>query len=672
MEEQVLTPQFRASPVLGKYDREEAFISHYDIKRFIKRHFTLIAISTLFGAFAAVTYVFFAVPLFTSHTQIIIDPSVSQAMREPNSDSIFSIDNAQVESQIEVLKSEKIATQVIAQLKLEDTPEFGGVASKSLLAWGRSDADSEAMAFVKKRITLARFQGALSVRRVGLSYAIDILFTSANPELAAKIANATAEAYIAEQINARAQSVRQSGEWLEQRIDQLRKQMNDAALTAQEFRAKRDYQIVAPNERGGDAATDQQAQKTTRQNTMEELDSTAQTYRRIYESYLMAYTESVQKQSYPVTNARIITAATPPLAKSYPKTKLILAFGALMGCLIGLALAFFRNRMDRSIWTPRQVREEVGIECLANIPRLPGRTDAPLIHRLLKPIRRLAYFAADRSPAPLSAGIHKSAAFGRRVLNRNPLPRTGSLASPLADQETAKGLEAVATMPFTDFSLGIKQLKTAISLAKRARGIRSIAITSSVPGEGKTTVAANLALLFATSGVRTLLVDSDLHHASLSRLLARDAKRGLVDAISGKTPVDKAIVHLNHGLDLLPVGQVEAGSQSDAILGSDKAQKLVADLKERYEFVIFEIPPLTASLDGLTIGSMLDCTLLLAEWGKTSVPLLSEAIHILRNADVEILGVAINKTDVSTIQYGEGWSDYNGNSYVAGPVRRIA
>src|SRR5450631_3235603 len=247
MEEQVLPPQFRASPVMGRYDRDAAFISHYDIKRFIKRHFALIAISTLFGAFVSVTYVFFAVPLFTSRTQIIIDPSVPQAMREPNSDSIFSIDNAQVESQIEVLKSEKIATQVIAQLKLEDLREFSGVTGPALPSPGRSDAEYGVAAFVKKRVTLAHFQGALSVRRVGLSYAIDILFTSANPELAAKIANATAEAYIAEQINARGQSVRQSGEWLEQRIDQLRKQMNDAALTAQEFRAKRDYRIVAPS-----------------------------------------------------------------------------------------------------------------------------------------------------------------------------------------------------------------------------------------------------------------------------------------------------------------------------------------------------------------------------------------------------------------------------------------
>ena len=69
------------------------------------------------------------------------------------------------------------------------------------------------------------------------------MFSATSPELAAKIANATANAYIAEQIGARAQSARQGGLWLEERIDHLRKQMNAAALQAQEFRAKRDYRI---------------------------------------------------------------------------------------------------------------------------------------------------------------------------------------------------------------------------------------------------------------------------------------------------------------------------------------------------------------------------------------------------------------------------------------------
>ncbi len=162
----------------------------------------------------------------------------------------------------------------------------------------------------RERNAFARFAGGLAVRRVGLSYSIEVMFSATSPELAAKIANATANAYIAEQIGARAQSARQGGLWLEERIDHLRKQMNAAALQAQEFRAKRDYRISGP--RGG--AVDPKAgtledSGSNRPNTLEELDSTAQTYRRIYESYLMAYTESVQKQSYPVSNARIITAA---------------------------------------------------------------------------------------------------------------------------------------------------------------------------------------------------------------------------------------------------------------------------------------------------------------------------------------------------------------------------
>src|SRR4029079_3224420 len=184
-------------------------------------------------------------------------------------------------------------------------------------------------------------------------------------------------------------AARQGGLWLEERIDHLRKQMNAAALQAQEFRAKRDYRISGS--RGGavepktvpieDSGND-------RPNTLEELDSTAQTFRRIYESYLMAYTESVQKQSYPVSNARIITEASPPLGKSHHRSKLILVFGALMGSLAGLGIAFCRHKLDRSVWGARQIREDLGLECLASIPRIVGQ-DPP--SRLVRLSTALAY-----------------------------------------------------------------------------------------------------------------------------------------------------------------------------------------------------------------------------------------------------------------------------------------
>jgi capsular exopolysaccharide synthesis family protein len=632
------------------------------MKRFIKRYSATITISTLLGVFVAAAYVFTAVPLYTGLTQIIIDPSLPQTLREPSSDGIFSIDNAQVESQLEILRSEKIAGAVIDQLKLEDIPEFSGRSSSLFSVVLRLFSSEKPIrdAFAKKRTTLARFQAGLSVRRVGLSYAIDIQFRSRNAELAAKIANATADAYVAEQIAARAQAARQGGLWLEERIDQLRKQMNQAALDAQELRAKRDYRITPSS--GNDRSNKESGSE--RRNTIEELDSTAQTYRRIYESYLMAYTESVQKQSYPITNARVITAATRPLTTSHPKTKLILAFGGLMGCLAGLGIAFFRQSIDRSVWEARQIREEIGVECLASIPCLPRPVSPlPFAQMLLGKAgtgERLKSLL-DKLPTAVAAAVKATFSLVASRLGRSG---PGAIAAAHAVSGSAasndEAITAVVSMPFSGFSHGIKTLKTAISLAGRRRQIRCIAIASALPNEGKTTIATNLGTLFAMSGVRTLLVDADLHNASLTRSLAPKAEFGLMDAIDGTVEVERCIVRANEsGLDLLPASEAAQVAYSDEVLGSEKAHHLVQELQNTYDLIIFEIPPLTASLVGLTISPMLDCTVLVAEWGRTPLPVLSEAIYLLRNARAEILGVALNKVDTSIVRYGDVAAKYH-------------
>ena len=649
------------------YGSHSEFITFYDVRRFIKRYMKTILTATLLGVVMAGAYVFTAVPLYTARTQIIIDPSLPQTLQQSHQDGIFSIDNAQVESQLEVLRSEKIAMAVINELKLQDEPEFSGGGGGSLLSLPfqlfRSSKPTPASEFAKQRITLARFQSGLNVRRVGLSYGIEILFRSPSPEFAAKIANATANAYINEQIAARAQSARQGGLWLEERIDQLRSQMNNAALEAQEFRAKRDYRI-APSDAsttvgGGRARVGAEKDSATeRQNTVEELDSTAQTYRRIYESYLMAYTESVQKQSYPVTNARVITEATSPLGKSHPRTKLILVFGAFMGGLAGLGIAFVRNSIDRCVWGPLQIREEAGVECLASIPLLTDQTS------ISAAAQARAMFRKGAMGDMLKGVVDKPSTVidtGTRALKAVVSLAENALGRQKAELNRQRDdiLDAVITMPFSGFSHGIKTLKTAIALAGRTRQIRCLAVTSALPSEGKTTICSNLATLFAMSGLRTLLVDGDLRNASLTRALAPTAEFGLIDAISGSAELSQCIVRANEsGLDLLPAFGNTPTPYSDDILGSEGAQSLLRDLQTTYDFILLELPPLTASLDGLAIGSLLDCTVLVAEYGKTPVPLLSEALHLLRNAQAEILGVALNKVDMSTVHYGDVAASY--------------
>jgi polysaccharide biosynthesis transport protein len=672
MQDHVAPAPFPATPQGGSYSAStnSNFITHHDVIRFVKRYYATILLATLAGIALALAYVFTATPLYTARTQLIIDPSLPQALRDNGSSSLFAIDNAQVESQLEVLRSEKIANAVIDALGLETDPEFHADNAPSL--WARfmslfGDDTGEVDPFILRRATLYLLQSGLTVRRVGLSYAIDIQFRSRSPELSAKIANATAQAYVDEQIAARAQAARQGGQWLEQRIDRLRQQMNKAALEAQKFRARRDYRLTPRGSGDGaggrTSAEDREAAAVSRQNTVEELDSTAQTYRRIYESYLMAYTEAVQKQSYPITNARVITPATRPLGKSHPRSKLIVAFGGLMGALAGFAIAFFRHSTDRSVWGARQIREELGLECLANIPVLADRAmpsvfstaglreavndvmdRAARFRHLLEPVRRLL---------PLS---------GKEPAKRNAL--NAAVQLPRAEVEAA--LDAVISMPFSGFSHGIKTLKSSISLAGRARRARTICLASALPSEGKTTITANLATLFAMSDVRTLLIDGDLRNAKLSHMLAPDAKLGLVDAISGAVPVEDCIVHVNEtGLDMLPATDgLQDATYSDEIFGSKKARDLLDRLQKSYDIIIVETPPLTASLDGLTVSSMLDCTVVVAEWGKTPMPVLSEAVRLLRRARVEIIGVALNKVDPSAMSYGDVVATY---SYASRP-----
>jgi polysaccharide biosynthesis transport protein len=655
MQDYVRPAGFTAADVPSRMS-ESAFISHHDLKRFFKRYAATIWLTTAVGIAMAAVYVFAAVPLYTAGTTLVIDPSLPQVLRESRDDAIFSIDNSQVESQLEILRSEKIAGAVIDELGLESNPEF-----KSRI---RSRDAS-----LKRREMLALFAAKLSVRRVGLSYAIEILFSATNPELAAKVANATAEAYVDEEVAARAQAIKLSGEWLEERIDQLRRQMNKAALAVQEFRAKRDYRLD-PAQESAKPSGGNEPSGNSHVNTLEELESTAQTYRQIYQSYLMAYTESVQKQSYPATNARIITAATPPLGKSHPRTKLILAFGALMGCITGLGIAFFRHNTDRSISNSSQVREEVGMECLASVPLLPSSRRSANTGRTIQLVdwakrHILPSGQLSRSAAPESLDTAVTTLFSRFSLSVKELIR--ATISPSAEfyrgaaSAAPESLDTAVTMPFSSFSFGIKKLKAAISIAGRGNRLHCIGITSALPGEGKTTIAANLAALFAQSGTSTLLIDGDLMNASLSKALAPAAKLGLLEAIKADAALNRCIVRPENAIfDFLPV----AGGQNpahDGILGSDTARKLIDDVKKEYELVIVEMPPLAANLDALSMGSMLDGTLLVVQWSKTPSPTVLESNYLLRNARVDTLGVVLNMVEPSMVNYGEVSGNYRGS-----------
>lgn len=596
----------------------EEFLNYADIARFFTRYWLTIALAILLSVTAAGFHVFSTQPSFTARAQLLIDPHTPAVLHEQLGTTTLSLDSPQVESQIAVLRSEDLAATVVKSLDLVNDREFQPkmpsaieLKLKSLLKTLKSilssqltageatpaahtdDVAEHAADDIPLRIAIQLLLGRLDVRRVGMSYAIDVSFTSIDPAKAALVANTFAEAYVADQLATRARAVRQGSSWLEERIEQIRLQMNEANLRVQEFKAKRDYRIF--NRRDDASPPDLQSAAQTDTalphreiNTLEALESTAQTYRKIYETFLQAFTEAVQRQSFPVASARIITRAAEPLSKSHPKTKLVLAFGVLLGAMTGFGIALVRGSLDRSVRSPRQIRQELGMECLGQVPRL-----------------------------------------SRRAVRR--------------------GFAVPREAPFCRFSDEMKKVKTAISQAKKAQEIRSLGITSALPGEGKSTFASNLGHLFSSSGMRTLIVDADLRNSTLTRSLAAGAKSGLVELLQGSATPEQCIVHLGSGLDMVPAATRLRVPNSSDLLGSENMRLLLGNLTEAYDLVVLDLPPLNALADGIAVSPLLNAVVLVAEWGETPLQLLEETSHMLSAAQANLLGVVITKVDPKTV-----------------------
>lgn len=337
----------------------EVEVSLADMVMFLWRYRALIAAWMLLGAGLAVFYVVTATPIFTAKAQVLIESRMPVTFREQQvSETIATLDTPAVESQLAILLSENIAEKVVRKAGFLDVlPEEEPGFFLNPFAWIRSllaaapPQDPTAVAQAENarlREATSYLWSGMEVGRLGLSHVIEISYSSPDRDLAAKVANLIADSYIEDQLETRAETARQGSIWLEKRIDTLRQQMNEAGLRVKEFKAKRDYRF--PTSSGQSEARTETPTAGDEQpaTSLEDLESRALTYRKIYESYLQAYTESVQAQSYPVTNTRIITRATRPNGRSSPRGMKVLAIAVGLGCMFGVGFALLLHSFGRS------------------------------------------------------------------------------------------------------------------------------------------------------------------------------------------------------------------------------------------------------------------------------------------------------------------------------------
>ena len=520
---------------------------------FLRRQFWLIAGAVLAAVVLALLYVMFTPAEYLGRAELLIEPGKQHALWQSNGVVDLTIDNAQVESQVEVLRSERIANAVIAKLDLIDDSEFR-----------KSGTDYE-----RQRAALGQFESALSVRRIGQSYVIEVTFRSLDPEKAARIANAVTEAYLQDQQQAKRDVAQQAAQWTEDQITALGIQLNNAAAAVQQFRVSHGIAAV-----GGSSDQPQLIDKLT------ELEAQAQAYRKVYETLLERFTENQQQASYPVSNARVITAASRPLVKSYPRAKLVLLLAVLLGLVIGVACAAARVMLDGSVRSAKQLRQALGIAVLGSLP-------------------------------------------SRRTQRGLP------------DQDVA-----VVDVPLSPFADAVRSLKISVQHACGERSGCCLGLLSLLPDDESDIIAVNLAALFQAAGSKTLLVDANLRDRRLTERLAPDAPIGLAEALREGT-ADALLFEPKTATYLLPVGSESSAADIANILNSPAFEALLPSLKEQFSTVIVDLPALQRTGDARAVAPLLDGCIIVVSHGRTSLRNLEDAVELLRADNVSLFGVVL-------------------------------
>lgn len=358
--------------------------------------------------------------------------------------------------------------------------------------------------------------------------------------------------------------------------------------------------------------------------SIRELETSAKGYRALYDSFLQRYMGAIQQGSFATMKARVISPAAPPKKKTKPKSILLLALGLFGGIGLGVALGLLRELKDRSFRTTSQIEDRLRLPCLSVVPLLRSRE-----------VKRVTRNAAR-------AGGHTTGDTGQRMVTRG----IGTCW-------------AATAMPSSRFAESIRSLRLAIDLDPSRASRKIFGLTSTLPNEGKSIIAASLAQLMANTGKRVIVLDCDLRNPSLTAMLAPDAGAGIADIVSGGRSLEDAIwTDPVTKLDFLPGKGVPHADTSD-ILCNEQTKRLFDRLRETYDYIIVDLPPLAPVVDARAISALLDSFVLVVEWGRTTADVVEHALNTAPTVYDALLGVVLNKTDMKAMKrYANNFGDY--------------
>ena len=686
-----------------------------------KRKWWIIGFAILSAVLASVA-VSFMTSVYRATATLLIEQSRARLVSIEEVYSGVSANREHYQTQAEMLKAPALAVAVIGKLDLGKHPEFDprqrqrshfmerifGGAATSNVELSQEQADAAVLAEFLRRIT---------IEPVRTSQLVKLSFDSADRDLAARIANALADAYLEMDINVRAKLTQRAGDWLAERLTGLKDNLEASERALQQFRereglldtsglaqggmtrqyeelarsltaakmvrvdAENNYQqIKAANGRldalplalrgayterltSLEAAADSQLASITarygpdhprrvqaqrnaderraqsqqaaqaaiasfakevqiardveratersltgvkgsitdinrKEFQLDALQRDVNTNRQIYERFLNRYRETrAAGDTQSSVVARIIDPAVAPHSAYKPRKDRIVLIGAMLGLLLAAVVALLRERVDSTVKTTDEVEDKLGVPTVAVLPLLTGDSGKTV---------------------------------GRHFLEQ----------------------------PHSVFSEAIRSARTSLLLSSIDVQSKIILITSSVPSEGKSAFAINLAL--AHSQVqRVLLVEADLRRPSVARHLGlEESQRGLTSLIAGTATFGEC-VHRVEGSSLyvLPSGPPPANPSE--LISSERFREIIDRLSRACDMLIIDSPPVHLVSDATVLSMLATGVLFVVKADSTPYQVARRSIRRLQDAGAPVLGVALNQLDfTNAARYSGAYTQY--------------
>ncbi|NQV44239.1 MAG: polysaccharide biosynthesis tyrosine autokinase, partial [Rhodospirillales bacterium] len=331
------------------------------------------------------------------------------------------------------------------------------------------------------------------------------------------------------------------------------------------------------------------------------LEREAAANRLLFESFLNRFKETSQREELQQADARIISRAEIPVAASFPKKRLIVAIALVGSAFLGVLLVFVLERLDNGFRTAGQIEQQTGVPSLGMIPKITGKANQAHVDRY------------------------------------------------------------VIFKPTSSVSESIRSIRTSIMLSDVDDPPKVIALTSTLPYEGKTMLSLNLARVAAASGQRVLLIDGDLRRPRVHKSLGIANDKSIVELLNGELQMDE-VCHVEDGTGLVFIPGKAVHVNPMDLLNSHAMRNLINGLRGRFDQVIIDAPPILAVADIKVIGQYSDKIIYCIKWNDTPREAAVAGLRQVIDAHLPLAGTVLTHVDVKKhAQYGYGDSgDYYG------------